>query len=59
MKIEMVTQQQQFIEFLLLDSSLSHEDDSPNKRGKQDKGLSGESILGILPVLFRISKQRH
>ena len=55
----MVTQQQQFIEFLLLDSSLSHEDDSPNKRGKQDKGLSGESILGILPVLFRISKQRH
>ena len=50
----MVTQQQQFIEFLLLDSSLSHEGDSPNKRGKQDNGLSGESILGILPVLFRI-----
>ena len=39
----MATQQQPFIEVLLLDSS-SHEEDSPNKEEKQDIGLSGENI---------------
>ena len=50
LKIEMATRQQPIIGFLFLDSSSSHEEDSPNNRRKKDSGLSGENIWGTVPI---------